>query len=169
MMNRTRVLQYFLALLVGPAFLFVLGCGGDELGTRYPVSGKVTYKGALVEKGKIGFTPEEKEGRGATGQIENGSYSLTTQTPGDGAFPGKYIVTVDTREVDEAAAKQATKEIVEKTKTKVEVLVVPQDVQAKLLKQTKSSTPVKYLSPQSSDKKVTVEARSQTIDIELTD
>jgi hypothetical protein len=96
--------------------LFVLGCGGDDLGQRYPVSGKVTYKGQSVPKGVISFVPEDKEGRGATGQIEDGYYSLTTQTAGDGAFPGKYIVTVDTKEVDTSTQKAATEKFAQQKK-----------------------------------------------------
>jgi hypothetical protein len=148
--------------------LFVLGCSSDELGKRYAVSGKVTYNGAPVQKGKIAFAPDDKEGRGATGQIENGMYSLTTHSPGDGAFPGKYTVTVDTRELDEAAQKEATDEFA--SKKKIDGLTeIPQEVRAKLLSKAKLSTPVKYLSPQSSDVKVEVLQKSNTINIELKD
>jgi hypothetical protein len=154
--------------LLGPALLLVLGCGGDDLGTRYAVSGKVTYKGAPVAKGTISFVPDDKEGRGATGQIENGYYSLTTQTPGDGAFPGKYTVTVDTRDVGEAEQKAATEKFAQQKK--IDGLVeVPQEVQAKLYAKAKTTTPLKYMAPQSSDLKATVEAHSNSLDFDLKD
>jgi hypothetical protein len=146
----------------------VLGCGGDGLGTRYPVSGKVTYKGQPVQKGVISFVPEDKEGRGATGQIENGSYSLTTQTPGDGAFPGKYTVTVDTKEVDPAAQKAALEKFAQKKKIDG-LMEVPQEVQGQLYANAKTSTPLKYMAPQSSDLKATVETHASTLDFDLKD
>jgi hypothetical protein len=156
------------ALLVGPALLIILGCGGDDLGTRYPVSGKVTYKGESVKKGVISFHPEDKEGRGATGQIEDGSYSLTTHTPGDGAFPGTYVVTVDTKEVDEAAQKAAIEKFAQKKKIEG-LMEVPQEVQGQLYSKAKTSTPLKYMAPQSSDLKTTVEAHTNKLDFDLKD
>jgi hypothetical protein len=160
--------RFLSALLVWPALLIVLGCSDDGLGKRYSVSGNVTYKGAPVQTGTISFVPEDKEGRGAHGQIENGSYSLTTQTPGDGAFPGKYTVTVDTREVDEGERKAATEQFAKEKK--IEGLVeVPQEVQAKLSQRAKLLTPVKYLSAQSSDLKTTVEEHANTLNFELKD
>jgi hypothetical protein len=156
------------ALLVGPALCFALGCGGDDLGKRYPVSGKVTYKGQPVAKGVISFVPEEKEGRGATGEIQNGAYTLTTQTPGDGAFPGKYTVTVDTKEIDAAAQAAATEKFAKEKK--IEGLKeVPQEVQAKLYASAKTSTPLKYMAPQSSDLKATVETHTNILDFDLRD
>ena len=98
MLIRSRFASRALALLVGPALLFVLGCSGDDgLGKRYRVSGQVTYKGQPVEKGVVNFVPLTEGGHGATGQIENGSYSLTTLNLNDGAMSGKYKVTIDTR------------------------------------------------------------------------
>jgi hypothetical protein len=153
---------------VGPALLIVAACSGDELARRYPVSGKVAYKGEPVAKGTISFVPEDKEGRGASGTIENGSYSLTTHSPGDGAFPGKYTVVVDTRQKDEAAEKAAAAKFAKEHK--IEGLqVVPQEVQAKFAAQAKGTTPIKYVSAQSSDIKVTVEPHSNTINVELKD
>jgi len=86
------------------------GCGdGTGLAKRYPVSGKVTYKGAPVEKGRISFAPASADGRVADGQIENGYYRLTTLAPDDGALPGKYKVTVVSREMDTTELKAVAK------------------------------------------------------------
>ena len=96
MLNRTRIAHRCLALLLGPALLYVAGCSDDGVGKRYPVSGTVKYKGEPVAKARISLYPKG-DGRGASGDVVNGSFaSLTTQQPGDGAMPGTYKVTVDT-------------------------------------------------------------------------
>src|SRR5690242_799074 len=81
-------------LLAFAGILALVGCSDDGLGKRFPVSGTITYLGKPLEKGSITFTPTNPEGRGAVGEIKNGSYVLTTQTAGDGAFPGSYSVTI---------------------------------------------------------------------------
>jgi len=83
-----------LALSVG-----ILGCGGGKLA---PVSGKVTTKGEPVKGGSIMFTPTAGGGSGdessdaaktASAQVQaDGTYTLSTEKPGDGAKPGKYSV-----------------------------------------------------------------------------
>src|SRR5215469_13536013 len=102
MSTRTQVMHRSLALLVGPALLYVLGCSDDGMAKRYPVSGTVKYNGQPVAKARINFTPKGAGHQGASGMVENGSFTLTTLSPGDGALPGEYVVTVDTREIDEA-------------------------------------------------------------------
>ncbi len=171
MINRSQVARLSLALLMGPALLIVLGCSDDGLGKRYPVSGTVKYKGEPVAKARISFTPTKSDGHGASGQVENGAFTLTTQNSGDGALPGEYKVTVDDREVDAVklkadAEKEAAKKGVEKFSGGA---MIPQDLQAKALKASKSRLPGKYQIAETSDKKVTVEAKSNTFDIELTD
>jgi len=168
MMIRALRSQHLLAILTVPALWAISGCGDDGLPSRYSVSGKVTYKGEPVQKGKISFVPEVESGRGATGEIVDGNYTLTTQDPGDGAIPGKYKVVVDTRQVDEAALKAATEKFAEKRK--IEGLQsIPQEVQGKILSQTKSLTPTKYMSPQSTPLTEEVKAQSNTINIDLAD
>jgi hypothetical protein len=168
MMSQGRRMRYVLALVVAPALLIVAACSDDGLGRRYSVSGTVKYKGAPVQKGTISFVPVEKEGRGASGRIEDGAYSLTTHTPGDGALPGKYKVVVDTREIDETALKAAADKFAKDKK--IEGLkVVPQHLQAQFSEKAKPVTPLKYLTAQSSDMEVTVPDHSVTIDIDLKD
>lgn len=151
-----------------PALLAMSGCGDDGIATRYAVTGKVTYNGEAVKKGKISFVPEEADGRGATGDIVDGSYSLTTQNPDDGALPGKYKVVIDTRQVDEAALKAAAEKFA--AKKKIEGLQsIPQEVQGQILSKSKSLTPTKYMAPQSTPLSFEVKAQSNTYDIELTD
>jgi hypothetical protein len=90
-------------------------------------------------------------------------------TSGDGALPGNYKVTVDTREIDAAKAKEAAKKYAEKLGYKGEMATIPQEVQAKVLSQTKSNIPGKYQIPETTDLKAKVEERSNTLDFELKD
>ena len=81
----------------GPSLM--TSCGTDDgLGKRYPVSGTVTYNGKPLEKGKISFVPEDPKNVGASGAIENGSYTLSTGGQDDGARAGKYKVTITAKE-----------------------------------------------------------------------
>lgn len=68
------------------------GCGG---GTKaYPVHGKVTYKGQAITTGTLNFVAEDKNPN-AFGEIhKDGTYTLTTFAPNDGAVPGKYHVMI---------------------------------------------------------------------------
>src|SRR3954453_2658007 len=87
------------ATLTAVPLLVVFGCGTDDgLGKRYPVSGTVKYKGQPVASGNINFVPDNADLRAAFGRIEDGAYSLTTLTEGDGALPGTYKVTVVAKE-----------------------------------------------------------------------
>ncbi|QDV36534.1 hypothetical protein [Tautonia plasticadhaerens] len=100
------------ALFAGAALIVVLGCGDDTgIGKRYSVTGKVTFKGAPLEKGRIDFIPTDLEnGRPATGTIQDGIFRLTTLTPGDGALPGDYKVTISALNVDNTAVEKTIME-----------------------------------------------------------
>lgn len=70
------------------------GCGSSH-GT-IGISGTVTYQGKPVV-GEIQFSPEDASGeaRAATGKLDDsGRYTLTSFETGDGAKPGKYLVSV---------------------------------------------------------------------------
>ncbi|MEX2175352.1 MAG: carboxypeptidase-like regulatory domain-containing protein [Pirellulaceae bacterium] len=84
------------ALFLGMAAVFLLGCGSAS-----PVSagGTVTYKGAPVANARIGFIPKTVDGAAkgemASGETDaEGKFTVTTKSPGDGAVPGEYTVTV---------------------------------------------------------------------------
>jgi hypothetical protein len=82
-----------------------LGCGYDDgIGKRFSVSGKVTYNGQPLKTGTVNFYPEDTQtARPAVGEIQqDGSYRLTTQTPGDGAMGGKYKVAISAFDVDKS-------------------------------------------------------------------
>ena len=170
---RNQIARLSLALLVCPAVLFVLGCSDDGFGTRYKVTGTVKYKGEPVAKARISFTPTaESKGRAASGDVENGSFTLTSLNPGDGAMPGEYKVTVDDREADEGAMKAEADKAAAKKGVEGGFSggkMIPQDIQAKALKAAKSRLPGKYQLPSTTDKTVTVKAETNKFDIELTD
>jgi hypothetical protein len=79
---------------IGIVCLALLSGCGSKLPETAPVVGKVTMNGKPVSSGTIMFCPEK--GRAATGQIgPDGTYSLTTFKPGDGALLGKHRVTIE--------------------------------------------------------------------------
>src|SRR5262249_28384104 len=85
-----------LGCLGGLAFLLGSGCGGDPPVGR--VTGKVTYAGKVVTQGKMVFYPEA--GRAAIGEIAtDGTYTLTTFRPDDGALVGKHRVSIQATRV----------------------------------------------------------------------
>jgi len=74
------------------------GCGpsGPEMAR---VSGTVTYEGKPVPLGTVSFVAKDANGRNATGAIQSdGSYTLQTEKPGDGAQVGEYAVTISATE-----------------------------------------------------------------------
>ncbi len=140
----------------------IIGCGEDGLGTRYPVTGKVTYKGQPVAEASISFRPtsgdQNSEKRGATGTVKDGYYSLSTLGGDDGAFPGEYEVSISARLPDMTKA-NATRE---KSGGSAR-----QDDVAAAYKNAKSAIPRKYESP---ILKATVKAQNNSgVDFELTD
>jgi hypothetical protein len=173
MRNNRNFLKVLAASSTAAALLIVLGCSSDDgLGSRYSVSGTVTYKGSPLAKGTIGFTPEDQALRGASGEINNGSYSLTTQAPGDGALPGKYKVSIASKEdADVEVAKNLLRNDLKKKGVDASQMppIVPPEYMMKAAKNVKSLIPVKYASPNTSKLSATVEARSNTIDFTLED
>jgi hypothetical protein len=158
------MIKLSIALSVSLGLLIVLGCGGDDSGLnkRYPVKGTVTYKGSNVEKGSISFIPENaKEGRAANGEIQNGSYFLTTSVNGDGALPGKYKVTVSALEVDmpeESKSGPGGGQAFAQSKARGEVM-----------KKAKALVPLKYGSVEKTSLGAEVKAEPNKIDFTLTD
>jgi hypothetical protein len=138
--------------------LVVPGCGGDELGKRHPVSGKVTFKGEPVERGTVTFTPADPNAgiRAASGAIVGGSYQLTTQTNNDGAMPGKYKVSIQSKSFDESATLDKEGQPLRRDKMMKKVYV-----------QAKNAIPPKYNVPETSG--LTAEVPGGTYDFDLTD
>src|SRR5262245_16321016 len=160
--NRRRVSRLS-ALFVG--LNLVAGCSDDGFGRqRYSVQGTVTYMGENLAKGQISFVPDAKDGQAASGPIEDGYYSLTTLTPGDGALPGKYKVTVVATDYDPEKVQTATRAI-----GMPPGAAPPQPLVAKVRKEAKSKIPTRYNLPTTTDLTADVEARSNTMDFELKD
>lgn len=82
------------------ALLCIVGCGpAEKRVATAPVKGKVVYKGAPVTTGTVMFIPSGG-GPPATGEIQpDGSYSLKTYDPEDGAVVGKHAVTISAIEL----------------------------------------------------------------------
>src|SRR5260370_23831932 len=83
-------------LLVLPVlFLLVAGMSGCSSGL-YPVKGKVVFKdGTPLKGGIVVFESLDHDRVMARGDIgSDGTFSLSTNKPGDGALPGKYRVLV---------------------------------------------------------------------------
>jgi hypothetical protein len=160
--NRRRVSRSS-ALFVG--LTLFSACSDDGFGRqRYSVHGTVTYKGEKLAKGQIAFVPKAQGGQPASGPIENGYYSLTTLTPGDGALPGKYKVTVVAKDIDPEKVRSAAR-----AKGLPPGAALPQDFIANAYKKAPSKIPTKYNLPTTTDLTADVEARSNTKDFELKD
>lgn len=99
----------FIVILICVGFLTALsGCGPKHSATA-SVGGRVTYQGKPVVTGQIMFLPEH--GRPAVGSIgPDGSYTLTTFEPGDGALLGRCRVTIDARRVIGELAPEGTED-----------------------------------------------------------
>ena len=142
----------------------LVGCSDDGLARRYSVSGKVTYKGEPLPKGLISFISPDPEGRSALGTIEKGYYTLTTQDPGDGAFPGTYTVTITSKTPDFVAAG-------DKAKAKGNTAAyIPQDFTAEANKKAPNAVPEKYGIATTSGLKAEVKAQAnKNVDFALVD
>jgi hypothetical protein len=169
MLHRTPIVTR--TLLLAPMLIYFVGCSADDgLGSRYSVSGTVKYKGAPVPKATINFSPSGKDTAkpGASGTVTDGNFTLTTLTPGDGALPGEYKVTISAREADDARLKEETAKFAKKHGMgKMEI--VPQEIMAKVRSEWKPTIPVKYENPQTSELKATVKEESNSFTFELTD
>lgn len=93
-MHKARLLGLGLAGLACTALAW--GCGKASLPLT-PVTGKVSYKGFVLQSGTIVFAPDAKKGEHgpiAHGKIrEDGTYTLYTGEA-YGATPGLYKVTI---------------------------------------------------------------------------
>jgi hypothetical protein len=151
-----------IAGLVAAVLLFVSGCGDDDgLGQRYRVTGTVTFNGKPLEQGRINFQATTPEGRSAAGDIQEGVYRLTTQTPGDGALPGKYRVSISAKEVD-------LSKVEARSKKQGGTLPSKKDL-GKAFQTARRLVPAKYESPGTSGLEADVKEQSNTIDFPLTD
>lgn len=70
-----------------------VGCGGAD--KPVPVKGVVMMNGQPISGAAVQFVVIGTGGRPASAETkEDGSYQMTTNTPGDGALPGEYRVLI---------------------------------------------------------------------------
>src|SRR3954453_1111331 len=160
---KNRYLPAILSGLCTVGLVAVVGCSSDDtgLGRRYAVSGTVKYKGDPVSKGSITFEPASKDGRHATGTIENGSYTLSTSgAEGEGALPGDYKVIVIATTVDMTElAKQSPTGLVHQGGPEFQ----------KIVKNAKDLVPKKYQRSETSPLTAKVKEETNKLDFDLTD
>jgi len=103
-------------LLTLPA---VTGCGGNPAALETaPVEGRVTLDGEPVSQGIVRFNPDR--GRAGKGAIQaDGTFTISTYAPGDGAVVGRHRVAIVAQQSD------GTQAFVEDV-AEVEWLVPPQ-------------------------------------------
>jgi hypothetical protein len=151
--------------------LLACGCGDDGLPQRYRVQGEVTYNGKPVAQGTVNFIPQGGDVRAASGSINEGTYNLTTLTPGDGAMPGTYRVTVTGMEASDESKKITSRPPGAPANRKTEPYFGrpsgAQIVQAS--KVAKRLVPGKYGIPETSGLTAEVKAQSNTLNFPLTD
>jgi hypothetical protein len=100
-----------LALALLAVIWGALGCGRPSKVPTHPVSGKLTVSGQPAANAQVAFHPLDEGAPRAIRPVgktaADGTFSLTTFTPGDGAPAGEYAVTViwidDSNPVDECA------------------------------------------------------------------
>jgi hypothetical protein len=162
----TRRSSRCLAVLAIPALLVLASCGTEDgLGKRYPVSGTVKYNGSPLEKGEISFVSEDmSKNFGATGTITNGSYTLSMGGEGDGAQAGKYKVTVTAKEDYREKAQAEYEKVTGGQSPKL----LPNFV-GKAAAAAKSLIPAGYGDARTTTLKAEVEAKSNTLNFDLSD
>lgn len=74
--------------------LSLVGCGGPKLAS---VAGKVVFPdNTPLTSGTVVFNPIDENPYAAQGQIQpDGTFRLGTTRPGEGAYPGKYQVSIE--------------------------------------------------------------------------
>ena len=89
-MSSAGVGYKWMVILAFVAFATV-GCGSDNTGGKYAVSGTILFDGQPLEAGTISFAPEQERGRSASAMFSAGCYHLG---PDKGLTPGTYVVKI---------------------------------------------------------------------------
>jgi hypothetical protein len=162
----TRRSSRCLAVVAVSALFVLSSCGTEDgLGKRYPVSGTVKYNGSPLEKGEISFVTEDmSKNFGATGIITNGSYTLSMGGDSEGAQAGKYKVTIVSKEDYSEKAQADFQKETGSTSPKVLGTFA-----AKAAAAAKSLIPAGYGDARTTTLKAEVEAKSNTLDFNLSD
>ncbi|MCO6047457.1 hypothetical protein NG895_26435 [Aeoliella sp. ICT_H6.2] len=145
----------FALLLVACCFVAVAGCGPDS--NVAPVSGTVSFEGNKVAEGTVTFYPTSG-GRPATGTIQpDGTFTLSTFDPKDGAMIGDHKVAIEARQLPKAppAPTSLEEEIAGGSPVPVGKVTI------------KWLVPEKYASAQTSELTATVNSGQNQIDFTL--
>ena len=118
------MIQRVVTRLLPLAVVLVIGCGGSE---TLPVTGTVKNKAgsavAARQGGKVLFMPIEA-GKAASGSVAaDGTFTMMTETPGDGMKPGKYKVVLQLWKDYRAGTLAVPKEYGEAATTPLEATV----------------------------------------------
>jgi hypothetical protein len=133
--------------------VLLAGCG-PQLPATAPVHGKITFGGKPVASGKIAFRPTA--GRSSLGTIaSDGSYTLSTFSPGDGAILGKHHVTIEATKV---TGPSAPKSLDEERRGGADLSTLPQVIWI---------VPQLYSRTETSPLEANVQPGSNTIDFDL--
>jgi hypothetical protein len=129
------------------------GCG-PRLPATAPVHGKITLDGKPVALGRITFHPTA--GRNALGTIaSDGTYTLYTFQPGDGALLGKHRVTIEATKI---TGPSAPKSLAEEQHGGIASSTLPQ---------VEWIVPQLYSRPETSPLEADVQPGANTIDFNL--
>lgn len=145
---------------------FAAGCGkGTSSGrkTVYPVTGTVTLSGGPVPGATVTLSPREGQPVAYGTTDDSGKFKLSTYDTGDGAVPGAYVALVLKPEASPTANANATGGH-DPNQTSASSM---HNAAKKKGKGAGGGIPEKYSKPDQSDLKITVEAKSNTIDLPL--
>ena len=85
-------------ILAGAVLAVLVGCSGTgpALPPAVPAKGVIQLPdGTPMREGRLEFNPRDKAGVEAFGDVlPDGSFTLTSYKPNDGAVPGRYVVTI---------------------------------------------------------------------------
>jgi hypothetical protein len=166
-LRQTIPSRFFTLLVSAGAALIIASCGEPDygFGKRYPVTGKVTYNGQPLQKGSINFIPDGQKGAGASGTIDNGTYTMSTGGDGDGARPGKYKVTIISKEDTTEKAKADF----QKVSGNASSGMIPRQYLMSAEAAAKSLIPEGYGDPRTTNLEADVKEQPNTIDFPLSD
>lgn len=150
------------------ALVMATGCSrGDGRPKTYPVTGTVTLNGSPVEGATVVFVPKSPAQPGAQGPQAatattdaSGKYVLGTFARGDGAIPGEYLVRVFKYPAPPPPTGGSG--------SSEDEYVPPEESGAPPAPPPKNLLPEKYANENTSGLSFTVEPKSNTFDIQLT-
>lgn len=143
----------------------VAGCGkGASSGRKpvYPVTGVVTLSGGPVPGATVTLSPRDGQPVAYGTTDDSGKFKLSTYDTGDGAVPGAYVALVLKPEAAPAGSSAGGGHDAGNTSASA-----MHTAAKKKPKGAGGGIPEKYAKPDQSDLKVTIEAKSNVLDLAL--